>query len=676
MTNPSVSATSHMLPPRSYQPSVQRKFLPVVTLNNGSLPTSTRTSTSTSTSASASGSQQSRGPMVQCAAGRQLSTIGNVGSKTFDMWDTFHSTNASVAENLVVQNAASGRCSPIDASHIFGMERINASLDHRALAAQRVLANLNGVPVDSAIVREIIHGDHDAMGREAVVSACVQLAVTDVDRFGIEHAGLAPLPHVPTAEVEALTKALSTYIETVVKEGVSRKGNNWTDCARNSLTTDARRAALDALRNAAGKLSTVVDLASTTPANKTMGRLAQLMMPGLDHIACQKQGICLSEAVQPGALENFINAKAGAAWTTVMNQWQAADTVGLFTFAGKLLHLLDEAERSTPAAPTPRTPAADTPSPARNRRMSEPMAGPVFNNSNRMGDMHTTVSAPDLSWIPALMEPMHKFNEQVLQLLREKGVGQPGPQGPAGARGEQGPVGARGEQGPVGARGGQGPAGARGEQGPVGARGEQGPIGARGEQGPVDARGEQGPVGTRGGQGPVGAPVLDERPIADDRAAAVRMPEKKAPTAQVGFQPGGLHAMYPQLYLEKANPGLRRPDARATESLHQMDLTAVRDNVHISRRVKGTSLYTHLVDSGVGAQDRSESRVVRLTVAKASSPAPAKNDINHRGERAEPGGLVNLNQKIVSNPSTAKLDHQDQKKPQTVAWMADSAIEV
>ena len=640
MTNPSVSATSHMLPPRSYQPPVQRKFLPVVTLNNGSLPTSTRTSTSTSTSTSASASQQSRGPMVQCAAGKQLSTIGNVGSKTFDMWDTFHSTNASVAENLVVQNAASGRCSPIDASHIFGMERINASLDHRALAAQRVLANLNGVPVDSAIVREIIHGDHDAMGREAVVSACVQLAVTDVDRFGIEHAGLAPLPHVPTAEVEALTKALSTYIETVVKEGVSRKGNNWTDCARNSLTTDARRAALDALRNAAGKLSAAVDLASTTPANKTMGRLAQLMMPGLDHIACQKQGICLSEAVQPGALENFINAKAGAAWTTVMNQWQAADTVGLFTFAGKLLHLLDEAERGTPAAPTPRTPAADTPPPARDRRMSEPMAGPVFNNSNRMGDMHTTVNAPDLSWIPALMEPMHKFNEQVLQLLREKGVGQPGPQGPAGERGEQGPVGARGEQGPVG------------------------------------ARGEQGPVGARGGQGPVGAPVLDERPIADDRIGAVRMPEKKAATAQVGFQPGGLHAMYPQRYLEKANPGLRRPDARATESLHQMDLTAVRDNVHLSRRVKGTSFYTHLVDSGVGAQDGSESRVVRLTVAKASSAAPAKNDINHRGEGAEPRGLVNLNQKIVSNPSTAKLDHQDQKKPRTVAWMADSAIEV
>ncbi|WP_369969584.1 hypothetical protein AB8E26_04500 [Stenotrophomonas rhizophila] len=626
-----------------------------------------------------------------------------MGSKTFDMWDTFHSTNASVAENLVVQNAASGRCSPIDASHIFGMERINASLDHRALAAQRVLANLNGVPVDSAIVREIIHGDHDAMGREAVVSACVQLAVTDVDRFGIEHAGLAPLPHVPTAEVEALTKALSTYIETVVKEGVSRKGNNWTDCARNSLTTDARRAALDALRNAAGKLSAAVDLASTTPANKTMGRLAQLMMPGLDHIACQKQGICLSEAVQPGALENFINAKAGAAWTTVMNQWQAADTVGLFTFAGKLLHLLDEAERGTPAAPTPRTPAADTPPPARDRRMSEPMAGPVFNNSNRMGDMHTTVNAPDLSWIPALMEPMHKFNEQVLQLLREKGVGQPGPQGPAGergeqgpvgargeqgpvgargeqgpvgARGEQGPVGARGEQGPVGARGEQGPVGARGEQGPVGARGEQGPVGARGEQGPVGARGEQGPVGARGGQGPVGAPVLDERPIADDRIGAVRMPEKKAATAQVGFQPGGLHAMYPQRYLEKANPGLRRPDARATESLHQMDLTAVRDNVHLSRRVKGTSFYTHLVDSGVGAQDGSESRVVRLTVAKASSAAPAKNDINHRGEGAEPRGLVNLNQKIVSNPSTAKLDHQDQKKPRTVAWMADSAIEV
>lgn len=154
------------------------------------------------------------------------------------------------------------------------------------------------------------------------------------------------------------------------------------------------------------------------------------------------------------------------------------------------------------------------------------------------------------------------------------------------------------------------------------------------------------------------------------------MPEKKAATAQVGFQPGGLHAMYPQRYLEKANPGLRRPDARATESLHQMDLTAVRDNVHLSRRVKGTSFYTHLVDSGVGAQDGSESRVVRLTVAKASSAAPAKNDINHRGEGAEPRGLVNLNQKIVSNPSTAKLDHQDQKKPRTVAWMADSAIEV
>jgi hypothetical protein len=664
--------------------------------------------------------------MVQGTAGKQLAWLGNAGGKAEEMWHALRSANASVATNAVMRNAASGSSSSIDASHIFGKERINASLDHRSLATKNVLANLNGVQVNGAIVQEIIHGDHDAMGREAVVSACVQLAVTDVKKFGIEHAGLAPLPHVPTAEVEALTKALSTYIETVVKEGVSRKGNNWTDCARNSLTTDARRAALDALRNAAGKLSTVVDLASTTPANKTMGRLAQLMMPGLDHIACQKQGICLSEAVKPGALENFINAKAGAAWTTVMNQWQVADTVGLFTFAGKLLHLLDEAERGTPAAPTPRTPAADTPAadtppPARDRRMSEPMAGPVFNNSNRMGDMHTTVNAPDLSWIPALMEPMHKFNEQVLQLLREKGVGQPGPQGPAGERGEQGPVGARGEQGPVGARGEQGPGGARGEQGPVGARGEQGPVGARGEQGPVGARGEQGPggtrgeqgpvgargeqgpvgargeqgpagargeqgpvgarseqgpVGARGGQGPVGAPVLDERPIADDRIGAVRMPEKKAATAQVGFQPGGLHAMYPQRYLEKANPGLRRPDARATESLHQMDLTAVRDNVHLSRRVKGTSFYTHFVDSGVGAQDGSESRVVRLTVAKASSAAPAKNDINHRGEGAEPRGLVNLNQKIVSNPSTAKLDHQDQKKPRTVAWMADSAIEV
>ena len=625
MPTPHVSPTAHIFSVPS-SPLVRRNTLPCAGIKNGSLPTSTSTSTS----------QHSRGEMVQGTAGKQLAWLGNAGGKAEEMWHALRSANASVATNAVMRNAASGSSSSIDASHIFGKERINASLDHRSLATKNVLANLNGVQVNGAIVQEIIHGDHDAMGREAVVSACVQLAVTDVKKFGIEHAGLAPLPHVPTAEVEALTKALSTYIETVVKEGVSRKGNNWTDCARNSLTTDARRAALDALRNAAGKLSTVVDLASTTPANKTMGRLAQLMMPGLDHIACQKQGICLSEAVKPGALENFINAKAGAAWTTVMNQWQVADTVGLFTFAGKLLHLLDEAERGTPAAPTPRTPAADTPAadtppPARDRRMSEPMAGPVFNNSNRMGDMHTTVNAPDLSWIPALMEPMHKFNEQVLQLLREKGVGQPGPQGPAGERGEQGPVGARGEQGPVGAR---------------------------------------------GGQGPVGAPVLDERPIADDRIGAVRMPEKKAATAQVGFQPGGLHAMYPQRYLEKANPGLRRPDARATESLHQMDLTAVRDNVHLSRRVKGTSFYTHFVDSGVGAQDGSESRVVRLTVAKASSAAPAKNDINHRGEGAEPRGLVNLNQKIVSNPSTAKLDHQDQKKPRTVAWMADSAIEV
>ena len=470
MPNPSVSATSHMLPPRSYQPPVQRECLPVDSLKNGSLPTSTRTSASTSTSAS----QQSRGPMAQSAAGKQLSMIGNAGSKTLEMWDTFHSTNASVAENLVVQNAASGRSSPIDASHIFGKERINASLDHRALATQNVLANLNGVQVNGAIVQEIIHGDHDAMGREAVVSACVQLAVTDVDRFGIEHAGLAPLPHVPTAEVEALTRALSTYIETVVKEGVSRKGNNWTDCARNSLTTDARRAALDALRNAAGKLSAAVDLTSTTPANKTMGRLAQLMMPGLDHIACQKQGICLSEAVQPGALENFINAKAGAAWTTVMNQWQAADTVGLFTFAGKLLHLLDEAERGTPAAPTPRTPAADTPPLARDRRMSEPMAGPVFNNSNRMGDMHTTVNAPDLSWIPALMQPMHEFNKevlpQVLQLLREQGVGRPGPDGKPGPDGNQGPDGNRGPDGDQGPDGNRGP---DGNQGPDGNRGPE-----------------------------------------------------------------------------------------------------------------------------------------------------------------------------------------------------------
>jgi len=667
MPTPHVSPTAHIFSVPS-SPLVRRNTLPCAGIKNGSLPTSTSTSTSTS--------QHSRGEMVQGTAGKQLAWLGNAGGKAEEMWHALRSANASVATNAVVRNAASGSSSSIDASHIFGKERINASLDHRSLATKNVLANLNGVQVNGAIVQEIIHGDHDAMGREAVVSACVQLAVTDVKKFGIEHAGLKPLADVPTAEVEALTKALSTYIDTVVKEGLSRKGNNWTDCARNSLTTGARRAALDALRNAAGKLSTVVDLTATTPANKTMGRLAQLMMPGLDHIACQKQGICLSEAVQPGALENFINAKAGAAWTTVMNQWQAADTVGLFTFAGKLLHLLDEAERGTPAAPTPRTPAADTPPPARDRRMSEPMAGPVFNNSNRMGDMHTTVNAPDLSWIPALMEPMHKFNEQVLQLLREKGVGQPGPQGPAGERGEQGPVGARGEQGPIGARGGQGPVGERGEQGPVGARGEQGPVGERGEQGPVGARGEQGPVGARGEQGPEGKPVLDQRPIIKNVfptvKAPVQRPESRAKQVIVPVE--NLHARYPRLHLGDLNQGKRVPILHSKGPTYNINNGGRYENIQTRQvlvRGADNKLETVILEKSVVGDPK------RVPMVSPDTPIQ---DINHHGKGAHPDGFVDLNMPSVSDLATAKLDHRERKKesqhkksPTVQAWISDKA---
>ncbi|MGE6332987.1 hypothetical protein [Stenotrophomonas sp. NPDC077659] len=580
-----------------------------------------------------------------------FSRLGNTG-KAAEVLDSLGAAHATLCNDALVGSARSGNSSRIDASHVFGQNRIDASIAHRERATQRVLAGIGGV--GEATIGEIVKGDHDAMGREAVVSACVQLAITDVARFGIEHAGVLPLPQVPAVSVRAVESALADYIRIVTSEGERKGRNDWSDCAGNGVATPVRRKALDNLIKAADKLKAVVDLRAGGDAqNTTLGRLAELMMPGLDHIACQKQGICLSQAVQPGALEGFINAKAGAAWTTVMDQWKATDTLGLFTFAGKLMHLLEEAVADEPSTPSPPVPPPATPEPGRG--LFEHPTAPGFNNAHVMlqGGVENTVHAPDLSWMPdlvkTLIEPMQKANEQLLHLLQNGVVGKPGPDGKPGADGTPGPDGLPGPDGQ------RGPDGYRGPDGWQGPDGNPGPDGRRGPDG---HRGPDGLPGPDGRPGPDGNPAPEARPVEDHIPERNDVPTPRAapePQFHARATPVIIRSATPEKprlesYLDKLNPGLRRANVRAGGPLHTLNFTATRHNI------PGT---------WQGGEERNQTTVLRHTgenvamTARTVAAVPAftpTHDINHRGAGAERKEAVDLRLKTVRNPATATQD--------------------
>lgn len=81
-------------------------------------------------------------------------------------------------------------------------------------------------------------------------------------------------------------------------------------------------------------------------------------------------------------------------------------------------------------------------------------------------------------------------------------VGEPGPEGPAGAagpKGEKGDTGATGPEGPKGSTGATGPEGPKGSTGSTGPEGPKGATGSTGSTGPAGPEGPQGPEGEKGG---------------------------------------------------------------------------------------------------------------------------------------------------------------------------------
>jgi len=592
-------------------------------------------------------------------AGETLSHIGNLGASG-EVLKSLDIAQDDVSANRLVARARAGETSRIDASHVFGQKCIDTSIHHRQLATQQLLQGKYG----AAMVKEILAGDHDAMGREAVVSACVQLAVTDVDQFGLADAGLLPLEGMPTAEVQKLHAALKTYLDTVQAEGGDAH-RKWSDGDSNGIFTSVLRKALDGLRQAAAALSSRVDeLAAGNPQNTSMGRLALLMLPGLNDIACRKQDICLSEATRPGALQSFINEKAGASWSTVMQQQWRNDTGGQFAFASKLMHLLEEAGPARPKTP-------DTPEgPARPRigdRARGPMDMPIIDNRHymRQGDMCQIAPAPDLSWLPALvksvMDPVMSLNDRLWDHL---GVGPRGPQGEPGKNIFQlvkengfpgdfddfldslrGPAGQDGIPGPPGADGERGPRGYTGEQGPVGADGQRGPRGYPGEQGPPGADGFPGPPGADGEQGPPGPAVVLPPAARADTPPPVQREQREQREQQSDTPPPAAQEQQNtptgpvfRSYLNDPNPGLRRSNVRASESLFTMNVKAERDNVKprqprvvLTHREDGTPV-TKSVPATPGAR----------TVVEAVRDDQPRQDINHHGAGAEPRGAVNL----------------------------------
>jgi hypothetical protein len=111
------------------------------------------------------------------------------------------------------------------------------------------------------------------------------------------------------------------------------------------------------------------------------------------------------------------------------------------------------------------------------------------------------------------------------------GAGQPGPQGPQGAKGEAGAQGPAGSVGPAGAAGPKGDAGAPGQAGEKGEKGDPGVQGQKGEKGDP---GVQGQKGDKGDKGDPGAPGPGAIRINDDRDADPATSQATLIPTQVG----------------------------------------------------------------------------------------------------------------------------------------------